>query len=291
MIEKEALFSAIDRVARDGMGDEPSPCPGWDLPASFPDGASQELIRHVAFCPMCRMRLHLRHTGMAASVIAESPDWSKMVRRLARYARWSTITAAIRHPAESLTEIMAKGFPGQVAMAWESPGTRRAQPGFPGLSLTIFEVNLTAMEQLSSQGLTAGVVPASEHPGGRAIRISGFHPALSGAEARLGLASRSAFLSACDLRPDSETWNLIKIEQRLQRGFQRSGALSRRMSRLIADTVWLEGVLAAPNAPVIELCIDVPDPLSGWVYRGDVWMILIVSTHAMNPERAPETRI
>jgi len=272
------IFAAIRRAAVILDARSRSACP--DLRGLEPSELPDELTIHIAFCPECRERLQVMHRGKRVADTSTEPNWNRMLRRLGRAARWILLTERIRGVTGIPDGLLPEMLPARVRLA----GRETA-----GITLTIFEINLTELPELSTDGLEIEQFGETGGSGDSQLVIRGFRPELEGAPVRLGLARSTTCLDLCGVRTENREWDLSGIEHKLQKAFLRKGRPSRRLQRLIDTTAWLDGRISSGTGGP-RLVLTPPAALTSLFLRDDIWTMLLVSDSPVNPERPPEKR-
>lgn len=267
MDNRQSLFETIQTIACVRSASTAKWCPEPSVLERFPDNVTDAVIEHVAFCPLCRRNLQILHFGKAFTASDRSPDLERILRRLRGIARWSVIRDRIRSIAIDPFLIFPEA---------QLTAVRLAEPTSPAMTLTVFEINLTDLPQLSSSGLRIDRLQKDRDSNKFLLGISGFDPELAGSEVRFGLTRQNAVLAACRISSTSHEWSMTEIEHKLQKAFQRSGKPSIRLDRLIRSTAWFEGSIQPDNSGA-HLHLTCPDSLSSLFFRNDVWSIMLVS--------------
>lgn len=267
MSDLKLLFGAFRQIVLKQQGRMIDSCPEPEIIAKFPEGIPDSIAEHIAFCPTCRMTLQIIQNGRVFAEEDRVPDWERIQRRLNRSAHWVLLKERIR----SITRI-----PLEIIPVCSMVPVRLADPTVTELTLTIFEINLTERPCLSKDSLKVTRLEQDRDQDQFNLEISGFDPALAGAEARLGLARQEIYLTACGYRSTCREWDLSQIEMKLQYGLSRQGGLSGRFNNLIRDTVWFEGIIET-GVTGTTLLITAPEMLSELFLRRDVWSMLLVS--------------
>ena len=234
----------------------------------IPHNASDSVVTHVAFCPACQQRLQILHTGTIFTETDSEPNWDLLLKQLKLAARWSTMKRKISSVFNNPLALFPDLDTAPVRLAKLTPSS---------ITMTIFEINLTMEPTLSSTGLTITPFQQNSESDTFMIEISGFLPELHGAEIQLGFARKQSYLAACNYRINTLDWDLLKIEKQLQRAYTRSSSPSKRLSKLIDNSVWITGTLRAQTDSNNDVrLILTPSDSASLFFRNDVWAMLLV---------------
>lgn len=266
MTDSGMPFELLRVIARHKQQSVAEACPGVAFPTDFPENASHQTVEHVAFCPVCQKRLQILNSGSVYTDVKLEPDWEKLLKRIKMLAHWKQIKERIRRFARDVSVV----FPDV-----QSADTRQGEDSVEECKLIIFEVNLTSLSNLSPCNLAISRLQHDSENRRFIIEISGFYPQLAGAGARLGIARKDSIVNACGNQLTQKD-NLLQIEQILVRGFEQQNGPPDTFNRLIEDAVWLDGNLENARSET-RLVLRCPAHVSSFLFRKDVWSILLVS--------------
>lgn len=245
-----------------------TPCPDPAQLSDLLETAPYSVVVHVAFCKSCQQKLQVINTGKVFVQHPVKPDLSKILRRLRRHAHWSNLKQHISNVLNTPHTL----FP-QPAFSTVRSGNDETM----ATNLTVFEINLSPVTNLSRQGLSIAFIPPQNQDTTYQLQIDGFVAELANVDVCLGISGRKSFLKACNYRTGTQDWDLSQIEQRLQRGFRRAGKLTRRLEKLLQETIWIDGILSGNTKTGESVAmLNLSEEQMALLNRTDIWAMLLI---------------